>query len=985
MKQFLIILLLFTILLGLQAEPYVTRSYAYRYFSTRDGLAQMQVMCAFQDSDGYLWFGTKGGVSRWDGLSFKNYTSEEGIPTGEIVSIDECGLLKIIFTHRHMTLLFPNDSTVVQPLPKGILFSARECKTIILNKNNILLLGLHSESDNWKKPTSKNFIYNIQHKKFKPLLGFKEHILSSEKNYIYTESGIFLWKNNKFNRLIKFPFLVELATSNKAMNRFILQPLNQQVNYVYKYESGKFSRLTEKSYTYTKKSTWLPDDSYLFLYNNAHDFFPNRATTLQKSLTYPNFAFIDKENNLWIGTENGLYNYFNLNIEEYKFNLGEPDNIWSIVEDDNGNMWLGSYGNGLWTMDKSGNIERKKFSNSFQKKHKEGALKLQYMGSTIGYKNTIFMTNSFGVSKFINGKFTINSNTPGCLYAYFDKTTNQIYYSGLDTTTNQKGLYVGMNKNKAFYPFELGFPICIVRDGHGKIRVGAFRGNGWLENEQLKCDTSKHEYTGVISMALDNQKRLWKATEKGIYVELFNSKEFRVSPKALTGAFTSLVVYKNKYLIVGGTHSFAIIDIESDNYSNLKAVNIGYDAGFTGLESGQNGILIDSQGYVWLATALNVLKFKPEDIVKNHQYYIPALRIKNISYSTNNLNWKIHSFTDGNAKISSKNKFFQVEYIANSISAPKSLRFQYRLLGLSDKWSESVYKKSISYTNIGFGKYQFEVKCSMDGEHWSNIQKSPIIEITAPFYMRPWSIFAIVMLLIIISIISTRMIVKRNNQRKLEKINRQKLENELQLNTLRTKIIPHFTKNVLSAIGHFAMTDKLKAGHYISVFSKFNGLTLANADKNYNSIKNEIEYIQVYLELEKMRFGDRFNYQITVNKNIDRNTLIPTMILHTYCDNAIRHGLVNKKETGILKIEIAQSNQGILITITDNGIGRKKAKEIGTQGEGQGLRLIDNQLEFYNQKNKHKIIQTITDLQNENGKALGTKIELHIPTMYSFE
>ena len=66
----------------IHATPYLSRNYAYRYFSTRDGLAQMQLMCAFQDSDGFVWFGTKGGVSKWDGTSFKNYTTENGLPMG---------------------------------------------------------------------------------------------------------------------------------------------------------------------------------------------------------------------------------------------------------------------------------------------------------------------------------------------------------------------------------------------------------------------------------------------------------------------------------------------------------------------------------------------------------------------------------------------------------------------------------------------------------------------------------------------------------------------------------------------------------------------------------------------------------------------------------------------------------------------------------------------------------------------------------------
>ena len=91
------------------AEPHVTRNYAYRYFTTRDGLVQMQVMSAFQDRDGFMWFGTKGGVSRFDGISFKNITQEDGIPVGEMFSIGEWGFKKLFFFHHNFQILHEND------------------------------------------------------------------------------------------------------------------------------------------------------------------------------------------------------------------------------------------------------------------------------------------------------------------------------------------------------------------------------------------------------------------------------------------------------------------------------------------------------------------------------------------------------------------------------------------------------------------------------------------------------------------------------------------------------------------------------------------------------------------------------------------------------------------------------------------------------------------------------------------------------------
>ena len=972
--------------LTLSATPYLSRHYAYRYFSTRDGLAQMQVMCAFQDSDGFMWFGTKGGVSRWDGTSFKNFTPDDGLPYGETVNISEWGLLKLIFTQRKFSILYPNDSISLHSLPDNMLYGGRDCRIIPLDKSRILLLGLNHENAGWKNSKSNNhFIFNINSKKYKRLKGFDEEVKRVDGMTVYTQSGVFKWDEKHFLRKIFFPYNANRALFNKNFKKCVLSRINENESRMFEVSKNGFEFIWEKTYGTNDQSTWLPDGSFLYLYLGGHEFYPKRVSSLNNNLTYPNFSFVDRENNLWIGTENGLYNYFNLNIEEYDFNLAEPDNIWSIVEDKNGTMWFGSYGNGLWTLDKTGKLAPKDFSKKINPQQ-AAANKLLYMGSTTGQNNTVYMTSSYGVIRFEGGNFHSISKTPATLFSFFDKITNTILYSGIDSASNKRGLFIGMDANKKFYPFEKGFPVCIIRDGNDKIRVGAFRGSGWFENGKLVADTVKRDYTGVVSMALDNQKRLWKATEKGIYVELLNGQEFRISPKQLTGAFTSLVVYKNKYLIVGGRHGLAIVDIQTNTkYENLAVVNIGYEGGFTGLESGQNGICVDSQGYVWLATALNVLKFNPEEIVKNQLQHLPKLRINQLSFSNDNTNWQNHFFSDGAAKISSDNKFFRIDYIANSISSPKSLRFKYRLVGLSDKWSDPVYTKSVNYTNIGFGKYRFEVKCSLDGIKWSPVVQSPQIEITVPIYLRPIAFAFYLLLIIALSIYFTRKLTKQKQAKQLQEIKRTKLENELQLNTLRSKIIPHFTKNVLSAIGHFAMTDKLKAGHFISVFSKFTSLTLSNADKNYVSLQEEMEYIEKYLELEKMRFGNKFDYKIHIDKNVKMDLLIPTMTLHTYCDNAIRHGLVPREEGGKLFVEVRKTPEGVLIVVCDNGVGRQRAKELGTQGNGQGLKLAEAQLDFYNHTNEHKMRQHISDLMDKNGLAAGTRVDLLIPFGYKFE
>ncbi|MEI7675595.1 MAG: histidine kinase [Bacteroidales bacterium] len=310
------------------------------------------------------------------------------------------------------------------------------------------------------------------------------------------------------------------------------------------------------------------------------------------------------------------------------------------------------------------------------------------------------------------------------------------------------------------------------------------------------------------------------------------------------------------------------------------------------------------------------------------------------------------------------------EYYKSKGDLKKSLLFSEKLLQVNDTIKNKETSQLLEEMAV---KYETQQKDDLIKLQNTKSQKDNLVIF----------ILSISMILIIILIIILVFLVFK--KRKQDKIIHEKLENELQLKTLQSKVIPHFTNNVLSAIGYLAITDRLMISHYIAAFSRFTSLTLENADKNYTSLRNEIEYIENYLELEKLRFGERFVYSIVIDKDINQNILVPAMALHTYCDNAVRHGLVHKESGGQLLVEILAEEHNTRIRISDNGIGRTKAREFGTRGNGQGLTLIQAQLDFYNKHNKYKITQQITDLYDNQEEPQGTVVELVIPHDYSFE
>jgi len=974
MKRIVFIYLLLFIGTSLWAKPHLTRSYTYRYYSTRNGLAQMQLTCAFQDKDGFMWFGTKGGISKYDGVSFKNYTTENGLFNNDICGFYNWNDKLIIVNLFGFSILYKNDSIGTFPFPNGMKIGGSRGSILPIDKNRAFLFNLLLDP---KKPQFHAIFY-LKEKRLQRIKGFDEYILNAKGDTLVTHTGLFLKKGLRFIRIVSFPFRSDWTTIDWKRNIFYFNVSNSHL-FKYALKNGKFYLLWDMPFKFGHGIPTLVDTTLVITDNEGmNSLIPTRQAGFSLNMPFINENFVDRENNLWVCGENGLYNFFNLNIEEYKLNLSEPDNIWSVLEDNEQNMWFGSYGKGLWKLDSQSRLSKIKTNDE--------KFVLQYMGSIKTKDGTLFFPYSLGIVQFKNNKqIGQSTGTGACLSIYYDEPNKKIYYSGVDSVTQQQGFFEGIGKNKHFYHWGKGFALCFARDAKGRIRVGGHYGRAILTNGSLAVDTTKRAYSGIICMSSDNRGRVWKGTSRGLFVETIDGKEVRFDSLRINGAIYSLMVYHNKYLLVGGSHSLIIVDIQRlKSFSQPELWEISYDAGFTGLESGQNGFFEDHNGDVWLTTALSVLKFIPEKLIQAQTRTIPPIRLSVLFYSKDNANWSSAILNDKLIELPASNKFLRFEYIANSISTPKSLRFKYRLIGFSEKWSEPVYTKSVSYTNIGNGKYQFEVQCSMDGIHWSNVAKSPMITINAPVYLQPISILIYILLFVIISILLTRYFVRRSQQQKLAELNYRNLEDELQIKTLRSKVIPHFTKNVLSAIGHFAMTDKLRAGHYISVFSKFTELTLVNADKNYVTLQEELNYLKYYLELEKMRFGDRFNYEIDTKDVPDLSLLIPTMTLHTYCDNAIRHGLVNKKGVGYLTISGQKSDNGVLINIMDNGIGRKSAQKLGTRGNGQGLSLIQSQLDFYNQNNVHPIWQKITDMEDDSGMPLGTKVELFIPNDYQF-
>lgn len=201
----------------------------------------------------------------------------------------------------------------------------------------------------------------------------------------------------------------------------------------------------------------------------------------------------------------------------------------------------------------------------------------------------------------------------------------------------------------------------------------------------------------------------------------------------------------------------------------------------------------------------------------------------------------------------------------------------------------------------------------------------------------------------------------------------------LQLQGIKSQLDPHFTFNTLNSIASLIyLEDRHLAYDYMNKFTMLLRSLINDAERIYRSLAEELDFVRTYLELEKLRFGNKFIYEINISDDISEKEQVPKLVLHTFAENAIKHGLMSLQEGGMLKIGAVRNGDYLILTVEDNGIGRAKAEGMSTS-TGKGIRLTGEFYDILNKLNRKPIKHFIFDLHNNNGESCGTRVEVWVP------
>lgn len=301
-----------------------------------------------------------------------------------------------------------------------------------------------------------------------------------------------------------------------------------------------------------------------------------------------------------------------------------------------------------------------------------------------------------------------------------------------------------------------------------------------------------------------------------------------------------------------------------------------------------------------------------------------------------------------------------------------------------------------------FAAYDYEQKIALVNKQRQIVEQELEIRqqrLQKQSLQKKFLLIGIVSLFLIGGFVVLSIILRRKNERQrlehemeMQRLDSDKTKAELQqqaaeleMQALRAQMNPHFIFNSLNSINMFILeNNKLQASEYLSKFSKLIRLILQNSQEALIPLEKELEALQLYLELESLRFDQKFEYNILIDEDIDTAMLkVPPLFIQPFVENAIWHGLMHKKERGHLEIELYQKDEILVSKITDDGIGRSKAAELrsksASMSKSLGMRITADRIAMLEQQKYNGASISVIDLTLPDGSPGGTEVLIKIP------
>lgn len=973
------IILLFWLSITLNSAA---QSVFFRNYSVEDGLPFINVSAIFQDTKGNLWSGGYGGLSKFDGISFTNFSPKDGLLNHFVTTVceDNQGNLwigTISGINKYDGKLFTSFTTKNRLISNSITASLKD------TKGNIWF----GTDKGISKLTDGTFI-NYTTKD--GLAGNSIKCLFQDaagQIWIGTSSGMSMFDGNNF---------INYTTEHGLLTNDITSIVEDHQKNIWIASSNGICRFTNNTFTsYTegqglpesnvtsllvdnKNTLWIGTPRGLFKFSD--EIFTKYSIKREQNSNLISCLFEDYEHNLWIGTYSGLFKYRGNPFTAYGIQDGLTNNfIFGILRDSKNNLWVGTQGGGLFKYDQNG----------FTQYDQKNGLDANGVNMIFEYSpEELWLGTDKGLILYDRKHFSKRNDTS----SVWQNNVNCIYKDSKNNIWlgSASKIYKYDGKRFTYFPLKgLSDKVEIwtfAEDKNGTIWAGSYLG-GLFKYEGKTFIECSRDYDfkndSYLASLADKEGNLYFGTLNGLW--MINPDHPEIKPVNFTeeDGLSSELVYSLTFgksqdeIWIGtnqGINKLDIADYKKNGVKNI--IPFGKQEGFSGVECNGNGTFVEPDGSIWFGTVNGLIKYDPNEYIPNNFESKITITKFRLFYKDTVLTDQMHlNYNDNSITFS---------YSGICLTNPEKVKYSHILEGFEKNWSPPSKDRFTTYSNLPPGKYTYKVISANNEGVWNTTPATFTFTIDRPFWKTWTFIFATGIIISLALIFSIRYRIKNIKNREKRKTELNKKIANIESQALRAQMNPHFIFNTLSSIQHYISNNDTDAAlKYLSKFAKLMRRIMDNSKQQMIPVSEEIGALNLYLDLEVMRFDKKFEYNIIIDPEIDQTyDRIPSMLIQPYVENAIIHGLLPKEKGGKITITLQKQNDTILCTIEDNGIGREKSKEFKKnriqQHKSMGMSITKERLDILNSSLNSNIYAEIIDLF-ENGKAAGTKVRLIIP------
>ncbi len=952
----------------------------FRRMLVTDGIPSSEVYESYQDKAGYLWLATDAGICRYNGVTFTTYTTLNGLPDNTVFHIREDSEGKIwvqTFTGE-ISYFKDNRFWAIDANPSLMQLYGNGQKTqytFFVNENDDIIVGGLYVGGCYSILKKDNY-GSLKQVEAPFALPAARQLWTDDKGNWYA-IGEGLYANDPYAEVLHNGHHVKVPVGYSMSVGINMRVLRSKDNHLY------FSH---------RETVYEVDTAG----NVKEHEFPGPIIGIVQDLS----------GDIWVTMmQEGTIRFADGNLSNPGINYLKGYSVSYVLQDAERGYWFTTVGKGVFY----------RAGLEFSYCTVSEGLPPYAIGSMMPLgKDRVFLGQAFCTITLISartgGTFAVRSGVIG----KYDEISvealgvfNGKLYSNTDLTyyndTSLRPIVDGAQrhlKGSALHPGGdtlLGFShssvvwmdknLKIIKTCLAPERIvsACYQGNvlwlGGLTGLWRCIDTTivyfGDQYAGldarIDDMVTDGDGRLWISTRgDGVFV-LDNDTVHHFDKNAGLSSNTCRSIARDEKdnIWVASNHGISVI---SDYNRFLGTANINRFDITDGLLSDEVNFIEVKESTVWMAGPEGICWVPTNKLLINltpPPVYINSIIIANDTLPVSDS--IVLDYADERIRIICEGV---------SLRNASKVSFRYKLVGSIDYWITTEIRE-ITFSNLAPGDYTF-ILYALNGNGIPSLEPAVIqIHVNTPFTQTWWFYTLIVLGILIVLFIIARYRANIIRKKAAAKSEEEQRMSELRLSALRAQMNPHFIFNAINSIQHYILNkDSDKAYGYLAKFSKLIRLVLDQSQSKTITLKQELEILGLYLELEKLRFEKPITVSVNVPGDIDQSGIrLPGMLIQPYVENAIWHGLLPLQDRdGVLTINITEEGENLTIAIEDNGVGRAASDGYQKDPERRsyGMLITSERLKLMGRTDFNVNSVAITDLRDESDKPTGTRVEITI-------